>query len=542
MSRAARVVVPLVAAAVLAAPAVARPATALRRFAVVVGANRGGPDRVLLRYAVTDAERFAAVLTRLGGVADGDLLLLREPSRRALLGALGSVREQAALARPRAARTEVVLYYSGHADASGLLLGRETMGYRELKEAMDSMGTDVGIAVLDACGSGVITRLKGGAPQPGFLVDVSSNMQGRAFLTSSSENEAAQESDHLRASYFTHALVSGLRGAADASGDGKVTLGEAYQFAFQETLAQTTATPAGAQHPALDIRMAGTGDVVMTDVRRHTSTLVLGSDFDGRFYVKNASRHLVAELHKPAGRTVELGLEPGRYTVELLQESRLLAASVLVADGQRLAVERPAFRDVPRSPTVLRGPGPVDGAAGTDDLSGTTRVEVWGGLMGAGGGMDAGGAPGALGGGLSHWLKDGLALDVDVLSVGSGGSMGMTGSGGTVGVLVGARWYLPRSASPRRLRPYVTGSIGGFRDAASREAAGMMNGSARGRSSLGGRVGVGADAPVAEHVSLFARAAAVLRDGQGASYALGIGFGVGWGGRSQRRGVDSNSN
>ena len=44
--------------------------------------------------------------------------------------------------------------------------------------------------------------------------------------------EAAQESDRICASYFTHYLVSGFRGAADLSGDGKVTLNEAYQFAF----------------------------------------------------------------------------------------------------------------------------------------------------------------------------------------------------------------------------------------------------------------------------------------------------------------------
>ena len=84
-------------------------------------------------------------------------------------------------------------------------------------------------------------------------------MQGYAFLTSSSENEAAQESERLRGSFFTHALLTGLRGAADVSGDGKVTLNEAYQFAFNETLVQTTPTQAGAQHPAYDIKMAGTG-------------------------------------------------------------------------------------------------------------------------------------------------------------------------------------------------------------------------------------------------------------------------------------------
>ena len=132
-------------------------------------------------------------------------------------------------------------------------------------------------------------------------------MRGHAFLTSSAETEAAQESDRIRASYFTHYLISGFRGAADLSGDGKVTLNEAYQFAFNETLGRTVDTKGGAQHPSYDINLSGTGDVVMTDVRQTSATLVLGEDLEGRFFVRNAARELIVELFKPRGRRVELG-------------------------------------------------------------------------------------------------------------------------------------------------------------------------------------------------------------------------------------------
>ena len=136
-------------------------------------------------------------------------------------------------------------------------------------------------------------------------------MRGHAFLTSSAETESAQESDRIRASYFTHYLISGFRGAADLSGDGRVTLNEAYQFAFSETLGRTVDTSGGAQHPSYDINLSGTGDVVMTDVRQTTATLVLGEDLDGRFFVRNDAQELVVELYKPFGRKIELGLEPG---------------------------------------------------------------------------------------------------------------------------------------------------------------------------------------------------------------------------------------
>ena len=137
-------------------------------------------------------------------------------------------------------------------------------------------------------------------------------MRGHAFLTSSAETEAAQESDRIGASYFTHYLVSGLRGAADMSGEGKVTLNEAYQFAFNETLGRTVDTKGGAQHPSYDINLSGTGDVVMTDLRQTSATLVLGEELDGRFFVRNAKQELVVELYKPYGRQVELGARAGR--------------------------------------------------------------------------------------------------------------------------------------------------------------------------------------------------------------------------------------
>ena len=117
----------LVLAASLLLPGLASAATPARRIALVVGANRAGADRVPLRWAVADAERFAALLTEMGGVAPADCIVLREPTRRALLDGLAVVRGRAGEPRAGDGRTEVVVYYSGHADEQGLLLGRETL-------------------------------------------------------------------------------------------------------------------------------------------------------------------------------------------------------------------------------------------------------------------------------------------------------------------------------------------------------------------------------------------------------------------------------
>jgi hypothetical protein len=328
----------------------------LRRLALVVGSNRGAADRVPLRYAVSDADRFADLVTRMGGVEPADRIVLRDPSRKGLMEALAATAARAGAARAAAVRrVEAIVYFSGHADDQGLMLGREVVPYPELRQAIQAIGADVGITILDACASGAITRLKGGQARPAFLGDLGNAVQGYAFLTSSSENEAAQESERLRGSFFTYALLTGLRGAADVTGDGKVTLNEAYQFAFHETLVQTTPTQAGAQHPAYDIKMAGTGDVVMTDVRENSASIILGEGYEGRFVVVSGKHHLVAELFKPSGRRVELGLEPGEYEVYLAEGKRLSRSSLMLVEGQRQELTRASLKSTERLPTRLRG-------------------------------------------------------------------------------------------------------------------------------------------------------------------------------------------
>ncbi len=289
--------------------------TTIQRFALVAGANFGGSQRETLRYAVSDAERFIHILEEMGGIAKEDYTLLREPTLEDFQSALTHLQNQAANTKTPNKRVEVILYYSGHADEEGLLLGENRLTYRTLRNTMDAITADVHITVLDACASGAITRLKGGQRQKAFMVDESSDMRGYAFLTSSSENEAAQESDRIRGSFFTHYLISGLRGAADISGDGKVSLHEAYNFVYDGTLQRTVKTQGGAQHPAIDVKMTGTGDVVMTDLRQTSASLLLSDSPNGRFFVRNANEHLVAELNKVAGRTIELGLEPGVYDI-----------------------------------------------------------------------------------------------------------------------------------------------------------------------------------------------------------------------------------
>jgi len=330
-------------------------AKTIRRFAVIVGANNGGPDRVRLKYAVSDADTMMNVLKSIGGVSDSDGLLLTDPDRRNFISAMNRIRNEIITNRQKNERIEFIFYYSGHSDEEAILLGREKIYYRELKDSIKSIPADVRIAILDSCSSGAFTRLKGGKFRPPFILDSSFNMKGDAFMTSSSLNEASQESDAIKGSFFTHYLVIGLRGAADMILDGRITLNEAYQYAYNETLVRTEKTLGGAQHPNYDIQMSGTGDVVITDIKRKTSGILLEKKIAGKIFIHSSDNTLIAELNKPYGREMAVALDEGKYKLTNQAGDNLFEAKVEVPSGKLNILSLSDMTQASGEKTVLRG-------------------------------------------------------------------------------------------------------------------------------------------------------------------------------------------
>ncbi len=327
----------------------------IRRFALVVGANDGGPGREELRYAVSDANIFLSVLNEMGGVNRDDSELLFEPDRRVFRSALSKLYQKVKKIKPEHRRIEFIFYYSGHSDGQGILLGNEKINYKEIREAIQKIPADVRIAILDSCSSGAFTRAKGGKKRVPFLMDSSYDMKGYAFMTSSSSDEASQESDKIKGSFFTYFLVTGLRGAADMTQDGRITLNEAYQFAFNETLSRTEKTMSGPQHPNYNIQMAGTGDVIITDVRESSAGLILNRSIYGKFIIRDTDSILIAELTKPFGRDIEIGLSGGKYTVINIRDGKLYEAETEVDDGSRVTLRTGSFQMEGKEETRARG-------------------------------------------------------------------------------------------------------------------------------------------------------------------------------------------
>jgi len=327
----------------------------VERFLLVAGANNGGMDRVKLRYAESDANSFAGVMSQMGGVAKNNVLRVFDPDAKAMQNGFAEL-EKRLQGNEAGVRKEVIVYYSGHADEKGLRLGGDIYSWAEFRQSVNNINADVKVAILDACGSGAITRTKGGVSKPAFMQDASSEMKGYAFLTSSNENEASQESDRIKGSFFTHSLVGGLRGAADMTGNGKVTLSEAYQYAFDETLRNTQNTSAGSQHPNRDMNLAGTGDIVMTDLRQTSAVLTLDSNLEGRLFIRDEQGNLFAELNKFRGKQIELGMPVGKYSIQMEVPSKIwMAKEVQISEGKKNVLTMNDMQSIEREKAVARG-------------------------------------------------------------------------------------------------------------------------------------------------------------------------------------------
>jgi hypothetical protein len=326
-----------------------------RRIAIYVGSNDGGPERIKLLYAGTDALALHNVMQELGGIESQDNYLLFDPDISKMESTFDKVKNEFNNQSDRNQRTEFFFYYSGHSDEQGLLLGGEHLSYSELKHMITSMGSDVNIAVLDSCSSGVFTRLKGGTQKAPFLVDESVDTTGYAFLTSSSADEAAQESDAIGASFFTYYFISALRGAGDSTQDGKVTLNEAFSFASNETLTRTSESQGGVQHPSYNINLTGSGDLVLTDLRLAKAGINLDTKIAGRIFVKDESGRLVAEVYKNDGLPMTISLPLGSYTISVVNNNVLTEARIYLSENKKYDLYSHSFIYLPMGNTRIRG-------------------------------------------------------------------------------------------------------------------------------------------------------------------------------------------
>lgn len=326
-------------------------AAAERRFALVIGHNEGAGREVALHYARHDAERVAAALREVGEFRANDVVVLTGDRDDAddVRAALDDVE---ARINAESGETLLIVYYSGHADSVALHLGDSPLPLRELDDRLRASASTVRLLVLDACRAGTLTRVKGEGDESTL------SAQGYAVVTASTASEDAAESDELQGSFFTHAFVSGLLGAADDNGDARVTLDEAYRHSFDQTVKRSTQSDAGVQHPTYRYELRGRGDVVLSSLATGEQRSSLVAPPRSQLIVFDAGR-VVAEVAKDDdGRTVVL--PRGRYTVVVRTDDTVYEGDVEVIEGQSVPVDLESLSAASYARLVRKG--------GSDDV------------------------------------------------------------------------------------------------------------------------------------------------------------------------------
>ncbi|MCR5253096.1 MAG: caspase family protein [Treponema sp.] len=325
------------------------------RYALFVGSNMGGQNTQRLYYAESDAIAFLKTMKEIGGIPQSNAVLLLDPTKDDLNDAMDSVSELIRRNSRRSKRSEFLFYYSGHSDETALQLGNANYSFSELKAAITSVPSDVHVVILDSCYSGNFIRTKGGQKTKPFLLDDSSIVKGHAYLSSSSSQEYSQESDEIGSSFFTNAMLTGLRGAADSSGDKKVTLNELYSYAFNETLSKTENSSVGPQHPNYNITLVGSGDLVLSDISNSDSVVMLSEGLKGRVIIRDKNGKLVSEINKNSGKPVFLALEKGDYSATIIKDTVTLQGSFPVTSGRVYEISEKSFNVIATSAHRLRG-------------------------------------------------------------------------------------------------------------------------------------------------------------------------------------------
>ncbi len=316
---------------------------------IVVGNNRGDADEVELLYGERDAKELAEVLRTQGNIASDRVRILldetAETVRRTLVGINAQLRSQSASGKP----TALLVFYSGHADADAMHLRGTRLPIEELRGLVSGSPATMRILIVDACRSGAVTRVKGVRKAPEFAIRMEDRVEaeGTAMISSSTAGESSQESDRLRASFFSHHLLNALRGAADRNGDGKVTLSEAYAYSYAMTLRSSGQT-LQLQHPTYAYDVKGSGDLVLTTLQNaehNTGRLRLSSASTYLVTEEKESGVIVAELSTARDRQV-VALPRGKYFVQRRgsHEYREYVATLL--PGQEIDLEAIPYRSV----------------------------------------------------------------------------------------------------------------------------------------------------------------------------------------------------
>jgi len=351
----------LIATALAALIALASPPAAADevRYALIVAAHEGGAEETPLTHAGRDARRVSDTLVALGGFLPENVVTLVDVDAGRVRDALARLNARLRAEREPGRSSLLVVYYSGHADARSLHLSGTSLPWDELRNAVSGSAAELRLLVVDACRSGAATRVKGLTATAAFALPTPTEpvAEGFAILSASTLGEDAQESDAIGGSFFTHHLVGGLVGAADANGDARVSLDEAYAYARDRTVSSTATTVAGAQHPTFRYDLKGRADVILTTLSPSRAAGRVRLPGAGRFFFhrgSSAEAPLAAELRSESDGA-HATLPPGDYFVRWRRPERFLEGRLEVPAGRDVRLDAGAMTRFEYARLVRKG-------------------------------------------------------------------------------------------------------------------------------------------------------------------------------------------
>lgn len=197
-----------------------------------------------LRYTDDDAYRMYAHLKSPEGGALSDeqvkILIDEEATKENIEKTMADVFNKAG------ANDLIILYFSGHG-LKGSFLPIDYDGYNnkipheDINAILEASPAKYKLCIADACHSGSLMAMKGeveGALE-NFYKTLAQAQAGTALLMSSKSNETSLESSGLRNGVFSHFLIRGLKGEADANGDKVVNIQELFDFVYTNVRSYT---------------------------------------------------------------------------------------------------------------------------------------------------------------------------------------------------------------------------------------------------------------------------------------------------------------
>jgi hypothetical protein len=221
------------------------------KYALVIGnTDYIDPGLAQLSAPGKDAEDFARILKDPNLCGFDDVKVLLNQISSTVIEAVDEFFDQ------KKPDDLLILFFSGHGvrdELGSLFLAvKNTIRSRlrstaiksdYIREVMDQSRSRRQVLILDCCNSGAFAQ--GTKAEIGGTMGMVSAFQGygRYVLTASDATQFAWEGNKVigetQNSLFTHFLVKGLEGEADNDGDGKITVDELYDYAFEQIVSLT---------------------------------------------------------------------------------------------------------------------------------------------------------------------------------------------------------------------------------------------------------------------------------------------------------------